>query len=83
ARAGAGALPVTEVPSAAVAVTPPDGDVEGLAARLRAARPAVVGRVHEGRLLLDARTIRESDVAELIAVAGAALRGEVAEVERG
>ncbi|HQG03990.1 MAG TPA: hypothetical protein PK838_06660, partial [Thermoleophilia bacterium] len=60
-----------------------DGDVEGVAARLRGGRPAVVGRVHEGRLLLDARTVCESDVADLIAVAGAALRGEVAEVERG
>jgi L-seryl-tRNA(Ser) seleniumtransferase len=81
ARAGAGALPVTEVPSAAVAVTPPDGDVEALATRLRTSRPAVVGRVHEARLLLDARTVRAAEVADLIAVAGAALRGEVADLE--
>ena len=78
ARAGAGALPVTEVASVAVAVTPPDGDIEGLAARLRAATPAVVGRVHEGRLLLDARTVRDTEVADLIAVVAQALRGEVA-----
>jgi L-seryl-tRNA(Ser) seleniumtransferase len=81
ARAGAGALPVTEVPSVAVAVAPSEGDLDALAARLRAARPAVVGRVHEGRLLLDARTVRASEVADLIAVAGAALRGEVADLE--
>jgi L-seryl-tRNA(Ser) seleniumtransferase len=81
ARAGAGALPVTEVPSVAVAVAPPEGDLEALTARLRAARPAVVGRVHEGRLLFDARTVRASEVADLIAVAGAALRGEVADLE--
>ncbi len=80
ARAGAGALPVTEVPSVAVAVTPPDGDLEGLATRLRASRPAVVGRVHEGRLYLDARTVREPEVADLIAVAGTALRGEIADL---
>jgi len=81
ARAGAGALPVTEVASVAVALTPPDGDVDGLAARLRAARPAVVGRVHEGRLLLDARTVREAETADLIAVVAAGLRGEVAGLE--
>ena len=81
ARAGAGALPVTEVASAAVAVTPPDGDVDGLAATLRAARPAVVARVHEGLLLLDARTVREAEIAQLIAVVAAALRGEVAALE--
>ncbi len=81
ARAGAGALPITEVASVAVAVTPADDDADGLAARLRAARPAVVGRVHEGRLLLDARTIRETEVADLIAVVAAALRGEVADLE--
>jgi L-seryl-tRNA(Ser) seleniumtransferase len=81
ARAGAGALPVTEVPSAAVSVAPPDGDLEGLAARLRAAHPAVVGRAHEARLLLDARTVHPAELADLIAVAGAALRGEVADLE--
>jgi L-seryl-tRNA(Ser) seleniumtransferase len=81
ARAGAGALPITEVASVAVAVTPADDDADGLSARLRAARPAVVGRVHEGRLLLDARTIRETEVADLIAVVAAALRGEVADLE--
>lgn len=83
ARAGAGALPVTEVKSAAVAVVPPDGDLDGLAARLRAAAPAVVGRVHEDRLLLDARTVREAEVADLIAVVAAALRGETAALETG
>ena len=83
ARAGAGALPVTEVESAAVAVVPPDGDLDGLAARLRAAAPAVVGRVHEDRLLLDARTVRETEVADLIAVVAAALRGETAALETG
>jgi len=83
ARVGAGALPVTEVASVAVALTPPDGDVDGLVARLRAATPAAVGRVHEGRLLLDARTVREAEVADLIAVAAAALRGEVATLETG
>jgi L-seryl-tRNA(Ser) seleniumtransferase len=67
ARAGAGALPVTEVPSVAVAVAPPGGDAEGLAARLRRGLPGVVGRVHEDHVLFDMRTVRDGEVAELAA----------------
>ena len=71
ARAGAGALPVTEVPSVAVAVTV--ADPESVAARLRAGSPAVVGRVHDGRLLLDARTVRDHEVEPLVQAVLAAL----------
>jgi L-seryl-tRNA(Ser) seleniumtransferase len=67
ARAGAGALPITEVPSIAVAVAPPGGDAEGLAARLRRGEPGVVGRVHEDHVLFDMRTVRDDEVAELAA----------------
>ena len=73
ARAGAGALPVTDVPSVAVAVTPPDGDAEGLAGRLRRGAPAVVGLVRDDRLLLDLRAVRDEEVAELAAAVLAAL----------
>lgn len=72
ARAGAGALPVTDVPSVAVALTPADGDVEGLARRLRLGTPAVVARVHEDRLLLDARSVRDEEVEALAAAVCAA-----------
>ena len=72
-RAGAGALPVTEVPSLAVAVTPADGDAAGLATRLRTGTPGVVGYVHEERLLLDVLTVRDHEVAELAATVVAAL----------
>jgi L-seryl-tRNA(Ser) seleniumtransferase len=71
ARAGAGALPVTDVPSAALAVSPPDGDAHGLAERLRRGEPAVLARVQEGRVLLDLRAVRDEEVDEL---AGAVLR---------
>jgi L-seryl-tRNA(Ser) seleniumtransferase len=73
ARAGAGALPVTEVPSVALAVTPPDGDAGGLAARLRRGTPAVVAHVHDDRVLLDLLTVRDSEVDELAAAVLAAL----------
>jgi L-seryl-tRNA(Ser) seleniumtransferase len=73
ARAGAGALPVTDVPSVAVAVAPPDGDAERLAGRLRRGTPAVVGLVRDGRLLLDLRAVRDEEVAGLAAAVLAAL----------
>ena len=59
---GAGAFPDAELPGAAVAL---DGDAERWAARLRAGSPAVVGRVHEGRMHLDLRAVLERELPEL------------------
>ena len=59
---GAGAFPDAELPGAAVAL---DGDAERWADRLRAGAPAVVGRVHDGRLQLDVRAVSERDLGEL------------------
>ena len=58
ARVGGGALPLAELPSAACAIE------EGLAAPLRLGDPPVLGIVRDGRLLLDARTLAESEVDE-------------------
>ncbi len=65
ARAGAGALPVTEVPSVAIAVTVPPDEVDGLAAALRSGLPAVVCRVHEDRLLFDLRAVPDAELGGL------------------
>jgi L-seryl-tRNA(Ser) seleniumtransferase len=73
ARAGAGALPVAEVPSAAAAVTVPGLDAEELAGRLRRGEPAVVGRVHDERLHLDARTLRDDELDDVAAAVRRAL----------
>jgi L-seryl-tRNA(Ser) seleniumtransferase len=45
------------------------GDPVALATAMRAADPAVIGRIHDGRLLLDPRTLGDE---ELPAVADAA-----------
>jgi L-seryl-tRNA(Ser) seleniumtransferase len=63
ARVGGGALPLLELPGPAVAL---DGDAEAVAAALRAADPPVVGRISEGRVLLDPRTLTDAEV-ELVA----------------
>jgi L-seryl-tRNA(Ser) seleniumtransferase len=66
ARAGGGALPLAELPSYACAVE------EELAERLRAAEPPVVGIVRDGRLLLDCRTLADSELDEVAAAVLAA-----------
>jgi len=72
ARAGAGALPVTEVPSVAVAVSV-DADADRLATALRLGAPAVVCRLHDGRLLFDLRAVRDAELDELAGAVLAAL----------
>jgi len=60
ARVGGGALPLLELPGPAVAVAGASPDE--LAARLRAADPPVIGRIEDGRLLLDPRTLTDDEV---------------------
>jgi len=71
ARSGGGTLPVFEIPSFAVSLGVPDADA--LAGRLRSADPPVVGRVREGRLLLDVRTLLPGDEEAVVA----AVKGSV------
>jgi L-seryl-tRNA(Ser) seleniumtransferase len=59
ARSGGGTLPTYEIPSFAVRVG--GTDPEALAEKLRSSDPAVVGRVREGRLWLDVRTLLPGD----------------------
>jgi L-seryl-tRNA(Ser) seleniumtransferase len=68
---GGGALAEAPVRSAGVAI---EGvDPEALAVLLRAGDPPVVGRIQEGRLLLDARTVLPGEDEALVeAVARAA-----------
>ena len=70
ARVGGGALPLHELPGPVAAISVEDPD--GLAARLRAGDPPVVGRIEDGRLLLDPRTLADAEVEE---AAQAARRG--------
>jgi L-seryl-tRNA(Ser) seleniumtransferase len=60
-RVGGGALPLAELPSFACAIE------EALAAPLREGNPPVVGIVRDGKLLLDCRTLTDSEVEEVAA----------------
>lgn len=58
---GGGSLPGEEIASVGLACS---GDVESVATRLRQGAPRVFGRIHEGRLLIDLRTVaRDQDSA--------------------
>ena len=67
AKVGGGALPLLELPGPAVAIE------VALAESLRAGDPPVIGRISEGRLLLDVRTLTD-DEADLAAAAVRAAR---------
>ena len=44
-------------PSCGVALAPADGNIQGLASRLRTGSPPIVGRIESERLVLDLRTV--------------------------
>jgi L-seryl-tRNA(Ser) seleniumtransferase len=71
-RVGGGALPLLELEGPAVAVTAPV-DPAALAAVLREREPPVIGRIHDGRLLLDPRTLADDEVPQAAAAVRAAL----------
>ena len=60
---GAGAFPTAELPSVALALS---GNAERWSSRLRAGDPPVVGRVRDGRLLLDLRAVPDDAVDTLV-----------------
>ena len=56
-RTGGGSSPTGERPTTLLAVSTDGGDSAAIERRLRAGRPAIIGRMSEGRLLLDLRTV--------------------------
>ncbi len=65
AYAGGGSLPEDKLASCAVTVLGPDVGPDEIARRLRGGRPAVVGRIAGGRLVLDMLTVADSELSEL------------------
>ena len=72
ARVGGGALPLLELEGPAVALSTPT-DPAVLAHALRRAEPPVVGRIQDGRVLLDPRTIAADQLTGVAAAARSAL----------
>jgi L-seryl-tRNA(Ser) seleniumtransferase len=74
AKVGGGALPLLELPGPAVALDPGPAGADALAGALRSGEPALVGRIQDGRLLLDPRTLSDDEV-DLVGEAVRRVRG--------
>jgi L-seryl-tRNA(Ser) seleniumtransferase len=61
AQIGSGALPTEEIPTRAIAIEHASLGADAIAARFRAARPPIVGRIKDGCFLLDLRAIFDPD----------------------
>ena len=71
---GGGAWPLGKLPTCLVSIRPAAGGAGGLEERLRAGTPAVIGRVEDGRLRLDLRTVLPEQEDTLARSVVAALR---------
>ena len=71
-EAGGGSLPNVSLPGYASAIVPKGRSVDALEEALRLSETCIVSRIHEGELLLSARTLLPGDE-ERIAAAVAAL----------
>jgi L-seryl-tRNA(Ser) seleniumtransferase len=69
-KVGGGALPLLELEGPAVALR---GAPEPLARALRGGEPPVIGRIHDGRLVLDPRTLADDELGAVAEAARAAL----------
>lgn len=65
-RAGGGSLPEIDFPTYVVSIKTDDLSVNEIETRLRAGDPPIISRIREDSLILDARTVREIDLAELV-----------------
>ena len=71
---GGGSMPGAGLPSWGVRVTVPDPGA--FAARLRAGRPSVFGRIEKDHVLLDLRTVTDEQVPDLARAVWYALEGD-------
>lgn len=67
---GGGSAPSSTLPTHLLAVTCENLSADELAAKLRSHEPPVVARVEDGRVLLDLRTVQESEENTIIQVLG-------------
>ena len=65
-RAGGGSLPEVDLPTHAVTIKPASLSVKILEERLRSGNPPVIVRVKEDKIIIDARTIEDKQLSQLI-----------------
>jgi len=74
-QVGGGALPIQELPTKILALSPAKLSAADLEKRLRSGGPPVVVRIKEGEVLLDLRTVAKEEEKPLIKTLVAALSG--------
>jgi L-seryl-tRNA(Ser) seleniumtransferase len=62
---GGGALPLAALPTKLLALQPSFCAVNELERRLRCRQPAIIGRIAQEQYLLDVRTVRDQEIAEI------------------
>jgi L-seryl-tRNA(Ser) seleniumtransferase len=62
-QVGGGSVPTKDLPSFAVAL---GGNANALEEKLRRNPTPIIGRIHEGKFLLDVRTLFEGDFAVIV-----------------
>jgi L-seryl-tRNA(Ser) seleniumtransferase len=72
-KAGGGSLPEVEFPTYAVSIKPSGMSVNDLELRLRHGSPPVIARIREDSLLLDARTVRDREIQDIVRAVASAL----------
>jgi L-seryl-tRNA(Ser) seleniumtransferase len=75
-KAGGGSLPDAEFQTFAVQIRPGGISVNELEGRLRKGSPPVIARIRGDALLLDARTVREQEIKDLVRIVATALQTE-------
>lgn len=65
-EAGGGSLPALELASFGVAVMVSTMPADALVTAMRSREPAIIGRIVEGRVILDVRTLMDSDTADIV-----------------
>ncbi len=73
-KAGGGSLPEAEFETYAVSIDPKHIAVNELETRLRKGSTPVIARIKDNVLLLDARTIQDQDIRELVRIVASALK---------
>jgi L-seryl-tRNA(Ser) seleniumtransferase len=74
-RPGGGSSPAGEIETTLLAVLDPAGDAGRFEVRLRRGDPPVIARLHEGKVLLDLRTVLPEQDAQLTRCLAAAAVG--------
>jgi len=72
-QAGGGSLPELNFPTFVVSVQPLSISVNELEKRLRLGNPTVIARIKDNTLLVDARTVQDREIKELVSCVKAAL----------